>query len=86
MVRVLYWGLCTNGGVVDIDEAKVPATTEVGIISGKLLPFGENDSDKFAISPHPFLFVETDKAWSGGVNCVVLAHLYLWKSREGYGE
>ena len=75
-----------GSGIVDVNKVKVPATTEVGIISGKLLPLGENDSDEFTICPHPFLLVEADEAWGGGVNRVVPPHLYLWKVREGYGE
>ena len=76
-------GLYVRSGVVDVDEAKVPATTEVCVISGKFLPLCENNSDEFTICPHPFLLVKADKAWSGGVNSVISAHLYLRKSRGG---
>ena len=62
---------------VNVYEAKVPATAEVGVISGELLSPCENYSDKFTIGPHPVLFVKADEAWSGGVNCMVPAYFYL---------
>ena len=74
-----------GSGVVDVDEAKVPATTEVFVISGKLFPPRENDTDEFTIRSHPLLFVEADKTWSGGINSVIPAHLYLCRREEGYG-
>lgn len=73
-----------GSGVVNVDEAKVPATTEVFNISRKLFPSRENDTNEFAIRPHPLLFVEADKTWGGGINGVIPAHLYLCKREEGY--
>ena len=81
--RALCGGLRVGSGVFDVDETEEPATTEAGIISRKFLPSGENDSDEFTIRPHPFLLVEADKARSGGVDGMILAHLYLWKNRGG---
>jgi len=79
----VVWILCrrlyAGSGVVDIDEAKMPATTEVGIVSRKFLSPCENHPDEFTIHPHPLLFVEANKARRGGVNGVIPAHLYLRK-------
>ena len=78
--------MCAGSGVIDVDETKEPAATEVGVVSGELLPLSKNDSDEFPVCPHPFLLVEADESWGGGVDCVIPAHLCLWKSRGGYGE
>jgi len=75
--------LWVGSRVVDVDEAKVPAATEVDIISRKFLPSSEDDPDEFTIRPHPFFLIEADKAWDSGVDRVVLAHLYLGKGGEG---
>jgi len=77
VVRALRWGLRARGGIFDVYEAKVPATTEVDIIPGEFLPPCENNSDEFPVRSHPLLFVEANKAWSGGVDCMVSAHLHM---------
>jgi hypothetical protein len=74
---MLSVGTADRERVVDVHEAKIPATTEVGIISRELLSLCENYSDEFAAGPHPVLLIEADKARSGGVNCMVPAHFYL---------
>lgn len=72
-----------RGGIVDLRrsfnvyETKVPATPEVGIISRQFVSPRENYSNEFTIGPHPLLFVEADKAWSGSVDRMVPTHLYL---------
>ena len=67
--------------VVNVHKAKVPAATEVDIISREFFSPRENYSDEFTTSPHPVLLVEADKTWCGGVNRMIPAHFYLWKCR-----
>ena len=86
MIQALRRGLRPGSSVVDVDKAKVSAAAEVGIISRELLPPRKNDSDEFTIRPHPFLFVEADKAWCSSINCVVFAHLYLRKGGGLLGD
>ena len=78
---LLRVGAADRERLVDVYEAKMPTTTEIGIISRELLAPCENHSDKFTIGPHPLLLVEADKAWSGRIDCMVPAHLHLWKCR-----